>query len=117
MCHVLVIEDDFLIADHIMQLVEAAGGTTFDQAATQEEAIESARLAPPSIIMSDVNLRHGTGPAAVQAIIAEHGPIPVIFVTGTPNACYPCHPPMVILKKPINERELMNTFRELAPLS
>ena len=83
MCHVLVIEDDFLIADHIIQLIARAGGTSFDQAASQDEAIDAARLRPPSIIMSDVNLSAGTGPAAVEAIILEHGPTPVIFVTGT----------------------------------
>ena len=115
MCHVLVIEDDFLIADHIIQLVERAGGTSFDQAASQDEAIEAARLHFPSIIMSDVNLSTGTGPAAVDAIIAEHGPTPVIFVTGTPGACHPRHPSMIVLDKPIDERALIAAFRSLAP--
>lgn len=115
MCHVLVIEDDFLIADHIMQLIETAGATSFAQAGSQAEAIAEARLRRPAFIMSDVTLTTGTGPDAVQAIIAEHGETPVIFVTGTPAACHPCQAPMVILEKPINERILMDTFRRLAP--
>ena len=116
MCHVLVIEDDFLIADHIIQLIESAGGTSFDQAATQDEAIQAARAMPPSIIMSDVNLSIGTGPAAVRAIIAEHGPTPVIFMTGSPDACRLCNPSAIILQKPINERVLIDTFRSFKHL-
>jgi len=115
MCHVLVIEDDFLIADHIIQLIEAAGAMSFAQARSRDEAIAEARLRRPAFIMSDVILTTGTGPDAVQAIIAEHGAMPVIFVTGTPAACHPCQAPMVILEKPIDERVLMDIFRRLAP--
>jgi len=115
MCHVLVIEDDFLIADHIIQLIERAGGTSFDQAASQDEAIDAARLRPPSIIMSDVNLSAGTGPAAVEAIFLEHGPTPVIFVTGTREACHVSRPSMIVLDKPINEQALIAAFQSLAP--
>ena len=114
MCHVLVIEDDFLIADHIIQLIERAGGTSFDQAASQDEAIDAARLRPPSIIMSDVNLSAGTGPAAVEAIILEHGPTPVIFVTGTREACHVSRPSMIVLDKPIYEQALIAAFQSLA---
>jgi len=116
MCHVLVIEDDFLIADYIVQLVEAAGATSISQTVTQQEAIDQARKRRPELIMSDVQLIEGTGPLAVQAIIIEMGPIPVIFVTGTPEACEPCDAPAVILNKPINEREISHHFRQLAPI-
>jgi CheY-like chemotaxis protein len=116
MCHVLVIEDDFLIADYIVQLVENAGATSVAQAVTQQEAIDQARQHRPEVIMSDVKLIEGTGPLAVQAIHAELGPIPVIFVTGTPEACEPCDAPAVVLTKPINEREVVHHFRQLAPV-
>lgn len=116
MCHVLVIEDDFLIADYIIQLIEAAGATSIAQASTEREAVEEALRQRPELIMSDVQLIEGTGPDAVQAILAELGAIPVIFVTGTPDACRPCHEPAVILEKPINEREIVHHFRRLAPI-
>lgn len=116
MCHVLVIEDDFLIADYIVQLVEDAGATSVAQAVTQQEAIDQARQHRPELIMSDVKLIEGTGPLAVQAIHEELGPIPVIFVTGTPEACEPCDAPAVVLTKPINEREIVHHFRQLAPV-
>jgi hypothetical protein len=76
---------------------------------------ESARVMPAEMILSDVRLTSGTGPLAVQAIIAEHGDIPVIFITDTPEDCAPCAPPGVILGKPIIEHALKDTFRRLAP--
>ena len=103
MCHVLVIED--------------AGASSIDMAATQRDAIAAAQSHPPALIMSDVQLAEGTGPMAVQAIIADVGEIPVIFVTGTPEACQPRGPGMVVLAKPIDERTLAQTFRQMAPLA
>ena len=115
MCHVLVIEDDFFVAEHLIRVIEDAGATSFDQAVTEADAIRAALAHAPALILSDVQLAEGTGPAAVQAIIAELGPLPVIFVTGTPEACAPCEPPMVVLSKPVQEATLVNVFRELAP--
>ena len=116
MCHVLVIEDDFLIADYIVQLVEGAGATSVAQAVTEQDAVDEARRQRPSLIMSDVRLIEGTGPKAVQTILAELGPIPVIFVTGTPEVCGPCDGPAVVLGKPIDERQILHHFRALAPV-
>ncbi len=97
MCHVLVIEDDWLIAEHIVHLAEEAGATSIAQADTQAGAIEAARGQRPEMILSDVKLLSGTGPLAVQEILAELGEIPVIFITGTPEDCAPCAPPGIVL--------------------
>ena len=115
MCHVLVIEDDFLIAHHIIQLAREGGATSITQADTQEGAITAARDRRPDVIMSDVKLVRGTGPLAVEAIIAEHGATPVIFITGSPESCQPCEPPGVIITKPIEDRAVVEAFRLLAP--
>jgi len=117
MCHVLVIEDDWLIADYISHLLEKAGASSIDIATTQADAIRAAHAHPPALITSDVQLAEGTGPLAVRAIFADLGPIPVIFVTGTPEACHPCEPDMVILGKPVEDRKLAATFRAMAPLA
>ena len=115
MCHVLVIEDDWLIADHIVRLAEDAGATSVAQADTQASAVDAARQRRPAMILSDVKLLAGTGPLAVQTILAELGEIPVIFITGTPEACEPCAPPGVVLGKPIIDRDVRDAFRRLAP--
>lgn len=63
-----------------------------------------------------MKLLEGTGPLAVQSIQAVLGPIPVIFITGTPEACIPCDPPSVVMEKPVHSGNLTTTFRQLAPL-
>lgn len=115
MCHVLIIEDEWLIAEYIEQIARDAGATSVDTADCQVDAIEAADKRTPGIILSDVNLRQGTGPRAVEAILARLGPVPVIFITATPADCVPCDPPAVILTKPINAVSLTETFSRLAP--
>ncbi|UZK67780.1 response regulator [Sphingomonas sp. M1-B02] len=116
MCHVLIIEDEWLIADYLSYLAERAGGTSIVIACTEDEAVLSAHERLPDIILSDVNLFAGTGPHAVQTIMSDLGKIPVIFITGSPEACEPCEPPGVILIKPIDPVCVMDTFRRLAHL-
>lgn len=116
MCHVLVIEDEGLIAEHIADMVCGAGATSVAHAETEAGAVAQARVRKPEMILSDVRLLEGTGPAAVQTILAEFGPIPVIFVTGTPEDCRPCEPPAVVLGKPIREADVVSHFRRMAPL-
>lgn len=116
MCHVLIIEDEWLISEYLTELAREAGATSIVTAMTEGEAVAAARERIPSIILSDVNLLTGTGPGAVQTITAEAGEIPVIFITGTPEDCRPCNPPGVVLCKPVQRHQVVETFRRLAPV-
>ena len=113
MCHVLIIEDDWLIAMSVQFLLSDHGATSFAIADTQADAVAAARERRPAIIISDVALRTGTGPAAVQAIYAHHGELPVIFITATPEACRPCSPPGRVFEKPMHEPSIAKAFREM----
>ncbi|WP_267397687.1 MULTISPECIES: response regulator [unclassified Sphingomonas] len=117
MCHVLIIEDEWLIADYVEQLARDAGATSIMIADCETDAIEAAGARRPEIILSDVNLRTGTGPRAVEAILSIWGPIPVIFITGTPEDCTDCTPPAVVLTKPIRAQAVIENFRRLAPVA
>ena len=110
MCHVLIIEDEPLIAMGIQMMLEDEGATSFDFAATEEEAVAAAIAHPPELITSDVKLVTGTGPLAVQQIHSRLGEIPVIFITGTPDRCLPCDPPGIVLSKPVQECALKVAF-------
>lgn len=101
MCHVLIIEDEILIALDLRALLEDHGTKTFAFAGTQAEAVEAAREQKPDFITADVALLEGTGPKAVETILQEIGPVPVVFITGTPEACHPCPPPARVLDKPL----------------
>ena len=79
MCHVLIIEDEWLIAEHLTYLAEQAGATSIATACTEDEAVQAARERMPGIILSDVKLLAGNGPHAVQTIVSTMGGSPGHF--------------------------------------
>jgi CheY-like chemotaxis protein len=114
-CHVLIIEDEALIALDLQDILMSTGATTVSFAETEQGAIDSARRRRPDVITSDVMLREGSGPRAVEAILGEMGPLPVIFITATPDACMPCMPPARILSKPVTDAAVRQAFRAVTP--
>lgn len=109
MCHVLIIEDEPLVAMMIEDVLMQAGATSATIATTQAEAIAAADAWCPEFIASDVILAEGTGPAAVDAIRAAHGTIPTLFITATPAACEPDR----VLVKPFNAVHVATAFQDL----
>lgn len=112
--HVLVVEDEPLIALDLEDLLERNGAVTFSFADSQHAAIEASKRVRPDFIISDVSLVEGTGPLAVQAIRDELGAIPVIFVTATPEVCSPCAPPGVVFRKLLGRPAIGAAFRRMA---
>ena len=113
MCHVLIIEDEPLIAMTIQDLLEEEGATSFDIAVTEADAVNAAMIRRPDLITSDVKLIEGTGPAAVETIHRRVGDVPVIFISGTPEDCQPCDPPGIILRKPLRQGALADAFHRM----
>lgn len=114
MCHVLIIEDEALIAMSIQDILVTEGAHSFDFAETEDQAIDLARCRRPDVITSDVMLREGTGPGAVATIQREMGPLPVLFITASPERCQPCDRSR-ILAKPISDRVVREAFRGICP--
>jgi DNA-directed RNA polymerase specialized sigma24 family protein/CheY-like chemotaxis protein len=82
---VLIIEDEPVIAADIEALVKELGHQVTDVAATRSEAVESARRAPPGLVLADIQLADGSsGVTAVKEILEEHD-APVIFITAFPE--------------------------------
>jgi CheY-like chemotaxis protein len=113
MCHILIIEDDILVAMDLEAVLHAAGATSFAFASTQAEAIEQACTRRPLVITSDVHLLSGTGPAAVRIIRDRLGIIPVLFVSGTPADCTPTEAGDIIFGKPFGRVQITSAFRKL----
>ena len=107
MRHVLIIEDMFLFQQYLKDIVTLAGASSIALASTQQEAIESARSRKPFLILSDINLSQGSGVSAIGAILADHGTIPVIYITGHPQLCVSKHD--VLLTKPVTADLLLKT--------
>lgn len=113
MCHVLIIEDEPLVALLIQDLLEDEGATSFEIAATQSEAVRSACDRRPDFITSDVRLLQGTGPEAIAEIFAMLGELPVVFISATPAECHPCAPPGIVMAKPFENRALADAFHRM----
>lgn len=110
MCHVLIIEDEPLVAMSIQDILSHEGAVSFDIVGTQHDAVIAAAGRKPDLITSDVKLLDGSGPAAVMEIHEQLGQIPVIFITGSPEACEPCNPPGSIVTKPFSAHALTTAF-------
>ena len=62
MCHVLIIEDEAMIAIDLEHLLEREGATSFSFAASEGEALAAAWERRPDVITSDVTLLEGRVP-------------------------------------------------------
>ena len=112
-CHVLIIEDDAMIALDLESLLEGQGATSFAFAASQDEAIAAAHARRPEVIVSDVTLVEGTGPMAVHEIRSVLGPIPVLYISGTPPAVHADDLLTRSLHKPVDRPAAVSAFHEL----
>ena len=115
MCHVLIIEDEAIIAMDLQGLLAEQGATSFDFADGEQEALAAALARPPALITSDVRLRDGTGPNAVCMIERQLGPVRVIYITGNPEACCRADERTRVLGKPLHQPSIVQAFLELAP--
>lgn len=109
--HVLIIEDEVVIAWMIEGLLEDMGFTSIAIAAGGAEALRLVEARPPALIISDINL--GGGPDGVHTVATIRKMIasPVIFVSGYASADARARIDRLIdgarvLRKPIEQRHL-----------
>ena len=110
--HVLIIEDEAIVALAIEDVLRDCGCSSFDVASSAEAAVAAASIRCPDLITSDVRLAPGSGIDAVEAICADK-PIPVIFITGTPAEVQVRFPDNLILHKPFDAVHLAEAVRKL----
>jgi DNA-binding response OmpR family regulator len=108
--HALIIEDESLIVMAIEDALRDCGFTSFDSAISQEDAVEAAARRCPDLITADVELRPGCGIAAVQTICSK-GPIPVIFITGSPGEVRIRMPTHALVEKPFSADHVMAAIK------
>jgi len=107
---VLVIEDDKAVLDATLQLLRV-WGCRAEGVESIEEALASARVFPPDVLISDYRLRENrTGVQAIAALRAECGEhLPAILVTGdtAPDPLRDAHGSAThLLHKPISTHQL-----------
>lgn len=114
--HALIIEDQFLIATLIEEILRDLGYTSFDLAEREAEAIAAAERMCPELIIADQRLTDGTGVAAVRTICAERA-IPVVFVSEYQDEVRRLVPDAILVGKPFGERTLREAVAQAIPLA
>jgi DNA-binding response OmpR family regulator len=77
---VLIVEDDFYLADDTQQILEAAGAKVLGPVSAAEQALSLLELQRPDYAVVDVNL--GAGPSFGLASTLQTRGIPFVFLTG-----------------------------------
>ena len=108
--HALIIEDESLIAMAIEDALRGCGFTSFDFAASTDEAVAAAARKCPDLITADVVLRPGCGIATVQSICSAR-PIPVLFITGSPGEVMTRMPGHLLVEKPFTAAHVMDATK------
>lgn len=108
--HALIIEDEALIAMAIEDALRGCGFTSFDFAMSSDEGLASAARKCPDLITADVELRPGCGITAVQAICCAL-PIPVVFITGSPDQVRVRMPDHALIEKPFSSQRVIAAIK------
>ena len=111
---VLVIEDEAVIAMDIVVTVRSAGHTVVGVADTEAKAVALSEEFRPDLILADVQLKDGdSGIEAVEKIM-KFSKVPVIFVTGFPEAFLTGDKiePAFLLTKPFDPEALTATISQ-----
>ena len=109
--HAFIIEDDYLIAQNLRDMLERKGFSRFSFARSEDAAVMGANSQQFDLISADVRLIPGDGLNAVEAICTERD-IPVIFITGYADELIERAPNAIVVQKPIKEEELDEALRQ-----
>lgn len=112
--HALIIEDELILGMGMQSMLTPLGYTSFAFASTAGQALEQAKLQWPDLITVDVNLIHGSGIDAVDAIFAACGSTSVIYVTGDPAAVHGIKD-AVVVRKPFTANDIAHACSAFAP--
>ncbi len=111
-CFVLVIEDDFYLADDARQALEDAGATVLGPCGSAAEAIDLLGKDTPDCAVVDVNLGHGPTFESAKALKARA--IPFILATGYDASIIPPEfADTLCLQKPTNAGKLTQAVARL----
>jgi CheY-like chemotaxis protein len=113
---VLVVDDEFLIADYIAMLLEEAGHVVVGPAGSASEALALLqREAAVDAAVLDIRLPGGVDGIELAAEIhRRHGPLPVVFASGsgdpTTRQRAEAATPLAFLQKPIEPVMLLRVL-------
>ena len=110
--HAYIIEDDYLIAQSLQDMLEDLGFNKFSFARSEDAAVFGANRPDFDLITADVRLLPGDGVNAVEKIVLERN-IPVLFITAYREELEERKPEAVVVQKPVKPNELANAVCRL----
>ncbi|MDF0490195.1 response regulator [Sphingomonas sp. H39-1-10] len=111
-CSVLVLEDDFYLADDIAEALRRAGARVLGPFANAAGALASLRGARPDLAVLDVNLGAETSIEVGRGLRGDG--VPILFATGyDASALPPDLADAAYLPKPVNMTALVSRLRDL----
>ena len=111
----MVIEDEAIIAMDIVDIVTSIGHSVTGVARTRDAAIALAKKERPDLILSDIQLAdNSSGVDAVNAILADMGDVPVIFITAFPERLLTGDKPepAFLITKPFTEEQVRSAVSQ-----
>ena len=108
--HAYIIEDEYLIAQSLQDMLEDLGFTKFSFARSEDAAVFGANQPDFDLITADVRLLPGDGVNAVEKICRERH-IPVLFITAYREELEERKPDAAVLQKPVKPEELAAAVR------
>jgi CheY-like chemotaxis protein len=109
---VLIVEDNFLVAEDLRSAVEQAGGTIIGPVADASRALEVAKKEQIDVALLDVGLRDQSSSAVARALAFRL--IPFILITGyVRDALPPDMENALYLAKPVMSDAVLNLITAL----
>ena len=112
--HVLIIEDEMLIAFALEDELRSLGFTSFDVAQSTAEALACAQRHRPDLVTADYRIIGGTGVEALRALDDTMGVLPAVFVTANPDMITGGRAP--IIEKPLRPRSLAHACTQVGAI-
>ncbi len=111
-CKILVVEDEYLVASLIQDILENAGCLVSGPIPRLDDAVDAARIDDCDAAELDVNLAGERVFPVAEELSRRH--IPFIFVTGYGSQSLPeAHQSRPTLRKPFRNIELLNAVSDL----
>ena len=113
-CRVLVVEDDYVIATDLAEMLRSAGAHPVGPLGWADAALAlaSAPASALDLAIMDVDLHGGPSYVIADALTARH--VPVIFTTGFGSeALAAAYRGYMRLEKPVSETALMQALRNV----
>jgi CheY-like chemotaxis protein len=111
---VMVVEDDYLMASLLAELIEAFGHEVCAIESSESGSVAAAARLKPDLMLVDARLQEGSGIGAVETILRS-GFIPHIFVAGDAAMVRALKPLAITLQKPYFETELLRAIQAAVP--